>query len=424
MLQKTILFLLKAIAKFILTFHKPLVIWVTGTVGKSTITGHIWKFLSFVYGDKNVEYSEYHYNGEYGLPLTIIWEKSPWKNPFLWIYVIIKWISRIFRPFPKYLILEYWIDHPGEMDFLLSIVVPKIAILTEVAPNHLEQFITLENYRNEKLKLAKAAPTSIVHWSQKQYLDVEAVFYGIGAMSDIDVSHVHIDENGTHAQVHINKTTYHIDLPIFWAFQVENILPLYSIASIFWIDNEKIGLYLKNYTPESWRSGLVPWINKSIIVDGSYNGWYLSMREGIHSILPLLSTHKVILLLWDMRELGAESERIHNLLATDINSMIPTNTSLDLYLVGPLMGKYVAPLLHKSFQVHHTLSSRIAWKMIREELQKKGQDKTIIYVKWSQNTIFLEEGIKEFLDPSYDTHKLCRQSAEWIKKKNAFFDSL
>jgi hypothetical protein len=48
----------------------------------------------------------------------------------------------------------------------------------------------------------------------------------------------------------------------------------------------------------------------------------------------------------------------------------------------------------------------------------------MIYVKWSQNTIFLEEGIKEFLASDEDRGKLCRQSAEWMRKKEHFFSSL
>ena len=106
-------------------------------------------------------------------------------------------------PFPRYVVLEYGIDHPGEMDFLLSIAIPDIAIVTEIAPNHLEQFKTLEAYRSEKLKITKDAKKVIVHNSQRQFVDKEVICYGLGAISDIDISHIHIDTNGTHAQINI-----------------------------------------------------------------------------------------------------------------------------------------------------------------------------------------------------------------------------
>jgi UDP-N-acetylmuramyl pentapeptide synthase len=46
----------------------------------------------------------------------------------------------MYKPYPKYLVLEYGIDHPGEMDFLLSIAEPDIVVISPIEPNHIEQF--------------------------------------------------------------------------------------------------------------------------------------------------------------------------------------------------------------------------------------------------------------------------------------------
>lgn len=106
-------------------------------------------------------------------------------------------------PYPRYLVLEYGVDHPGEMDFLLSIAQPDIAILTPVESNHLEQFGTLEHYREHKIKLVTRAQSAIVHESLRQYIDRDdVVFYSLGALSDIDASHLEIDSSGTRAIVH------------------------------------------------------------------------------------------------------------------------------------------------------------------------------------------------------------------------------
>jgi len=78
------------------------------------------------------------------------------------------------------------------MDFLCSISYPDIAILTEVAPNHIEQFGTLERYRNEKLKILKNACHAIVHESLRAWVDRDAVYYGKGAVDHIDMSHVEV----------------------------------------------------------------------------------------------------------------------------------------------------------------------------------------------------------------------------------------
>lgn len=259
-------------SRIIIRRHKPYIIGVTGTVGKTTITTHIARFLVRQYGTKNVLYSPYHYNGEYGLPLTIIGVKSPGKNPFLWVWVFFIAIARVFLPYPRYLVLEYGIDHPGEMDFLLSIAVPDIAIVTPVEPNHLEQFGSLDNYRNHKLKLITGVKHSIVHESLRQYIDIDTLFYSLGALSDIDASNIDISIHGTKATIHYNHKDYSLTLPAIGAFQIENILPLYPIAGILGINMELISEYALHSLPESGRSNILAGIFDTTIIDGSYNG--------------------------------------------------------------------------------------------------------------------------------------------------------
>jgi UDP-N-acetylmuramoyl-tripeptide--D-alanyl-D-alanine ligase len=63
----------------------------------------------------------------------------------------------MYKPYPKYLVLEYGIDHPGEMDFLLSIAEPDIVVISPIEPNHIEQFGSYESYRAEKLKILRTS---------------------------------------------------------------------------------------------------------------------------------------------------------------------------------------------------------------------------------------------------------------------------
>jgi UDP-N-acetylmuramyl pentapeptide synthase len=64
------------------------------------------------------------------------------------------------------------------MDYLLSIAIPNIAIITEVMPNHIEQFGAFELYRKEKLKFAIHSEYLIAHESLREFIERDAFFYG------------------------------------------------------------------------------------------------------------------------------------------------------------------------------------------------------------------------------------------------------
>lgn len=88
------------------------------------------------------------------------------------------------------------------------------------------------------------------------------------------------------------------------------------------------------------------------------------------------------------------------------------------------MRDYVLPILEKKYSVSWSASSREMGEKIGKLLSKKENAGAIVYIKGSQNTIFLEEGIKYFLSTSHKENILCRQSSDWMKKKELFFRSL
>ena len=98
-----------------------------------------------------------------------------------------------------------------------------------------------------------------------------------------------------------------------------------------------------------------------------------------------------------MRELGGESRALHVELAENI-----AETDVDcVVLVGEEMQHHVYPILLERFGekcVFSFLNSRLAGKKIRDILANiEDERKIVVFVKGSQNTIYLEEGIKEFL---------------------------
>lgn len=423
-MHKILLFLISNLAKILLKIKKPYIIGVTASAGKTTISRFVVQYLQQEFGENSVEFSRYNYNGEYGMPLTIIGAESGGKNIFLWIKVLFIFCKKIFQKYPKFLVLEYGIDHIGEMDFLLEIAVPDIAIIGEIVPNHMEQFKTEEAYRNEKLKITRA-PNIILHenlvtFVNKEILEKSQIYWkNIHEICHIFAENISETKEWVHGEIQFYAQKFFVTIPMIGDYQIINVLPIFGIAKILDKNPKNIENFSKNFFINSGRSGLFDGIYDSKIIDGSYNGWFLSIIQGMKSTRVFSPEYKIFIFLGDMRELWAFEQEKHEELAhkaIDIFSHIPDT---EFFLVGNVMNQFVEPIISKKFSTISGLSSRKIGKIIAEKM-KNSDKKVLVFVKWSQNTIFLEEGIKEFLPKEYWS-ELCRQSKTWKMKKEKFF---
>jgi UDP-N-acetylmuramoyl-tripeptide--D-alanyl-D-alanine ligase len=157
------------------------------------------------------------------------------------------------------------------MDFLLSIALPDIAIITEISPNHIEQFGNFDTYKREKLKIVQKARDLIIHDSLRNSIEREAWYYGTGAMSEIDVSHISLTHTGTSARVHFQHREYAISVGAVGVFHIVNLLPLYGIAELWNMPIEDITDYALHARGEAGRSSMLDGIHNSTIIDGTYN---------------------------------------------------------------------------------------------------------------------------------------------------------
>lgn len=420
-MKRLFLILFGFIARIIVAVKRPTIVWVTGTVGKSTITQWIGVLLQKEYGENEVMFSKYNYNGEFGLPLTIFWAKSPWNNPFKWIAVFCIALSRFFRPYPRFLVLEYGIDHPWEMDFLLSIAVPDIGILTEVTPNHIENFASYDEYLWAKLLLIERCTNAIVYENMRDSIGRDALYYGLGALSSVDASSIREFPDHTDFSLHIEEEDISVSLPLPGSFQILNVLPLFCVAKVLGIPTENVSAILPSLDVWNGRGKLLTWVGNSIIIDGSYNAGYRALSTGIAFLGKFIHDFETVLFIWDMRELGETyTETFHTNIAHEILHITENGTWYSkIALVGENMKHYVLPLLQGTYwdRIAHFSNSKKAWVWIHHFLDERHEKTPVIYVKGSQNTIFLEEGIKEFLLNKADIIKLCRQSDEWLEKK-------
>src|SRR3989344_2716574 len=162
------------------------VIAITGSVGKTLTQNAVYSVLSqkykVVFGDENLDPT-------FRIPKTIL-KARPWHD---------------------YLILEYGVEHPGDMDYYLSLAKPKIAILTKIAPTHLKYFKNEQGVYHEKSKLItslSAYDTAILNaddpYSQKLTTKTKAsvAHFGQNAKDGVKISHFIQDLTGSSFRLH------------------------------------------------------------------------------------------------------------------------------------------------------------------------------------------------------------------------------
>lgn len=175
------------------------------------------------------------------------------------------------------------------------------------------------------------------------------------------------------------------------------------------------------HLPEG-RGNVLHGINASIIIDGTYNGGFEPIVAGLEMAHHLAQAEdkKLIAILGDMRELWTEETVRHQELWNALRSL----ENVEYIFVGKVCQTVISPMLsaEEGKRVNFFLDARAAGKLARESILAS-EKKALVFAKWSQNTIYLEEAIKEIILPEEIT-KIVRQDTMYLQKKQEFWETL
>lgn len=151
---------LKLLTKFVLWRHKPFIIAIAGSTGKTTVKEYILKFLREKYGEKEVRGNPRSYNTEIGLPLAILHLESGDSSFWKWWRILIqaKMKALFSGKFPSKLVLELGVERKGDMEYLLEIVTPNIVIITNIEASFTYPNSSLDVVFDEMRTLVEKVP--------------------------------------------------------------------------------------------------------------------------------------------------------------------------------------------------------------------------------------------------------------------------
>jgi UDP-N-acetylmuramyl pentapeptide synthase len=421
---------LKIIAKLILYRYKPKIVGITGSIGKTSAKEAIKHILEAKF---NVRTSFKNYNNEFGLPLTIIGCKSPGKNYFAWFFVFFKALSLLIfksKNYPKVLILEMGVDRPGDMDYLVSIAKPSIAVITSVSYSHLEYFGSLANIKKEKQRLAEALPVgglAILNYDSAPVKEMTAnlkskvISYGIYE-NDVSLKAQDITYNFEKERYELAGVNFKLNyegavVPV----KIKNVMSqpaIYAALAAFAVAKEmgfsvlEAASLLSDFSLPPGRMNMLPGIKHSFIIDDTYN----SSPEAALSAVEILGkmsidseAHKYAVM-GDMLEIGAYTIEGHRLVGRKIKEV-----GID-YLVA--VGERARDFI-RGAQDSGMSKDRVFFFDYPEEagrfLQHRLQAGDLLLIKGSQGAR-MEKIVKELMaEPDKAKDFLVRQDEGWQK---------
>lgn len=419
--RKIILKNLEVLARIKLKRMRAKIIGITGAVGKTSCKEVVWAVLAKKY---KVLKNEKSFNSEFGLPLTILHQKSGFSSPVQWLKILIKSFFRTFFVKDEYdfIVLEMGVDKPGDMDFLTKIAPPNIAFITAIKPVHMAagQFSTLEEIFNEKKKIfdsLKEKGTALITLDDK-YVSMMAgtleckkcITYGVSEKAKVRAGDVAQTEKGLTFSVHYQNKEYRFKTTLFGEYQLSVLMPAIILGLINKVPILDIQDAIANFKLPPGRMSLIKGMNNTLILDSSYNASPEAVMESL-KVLDFFGrkrNKRRVFVFGNMNELGQNSREQHE----DVGRKIPAHADV-LITVGEDV-KFAADQALKGGLSADNIKPLDSAMEAADYYKTIGQEGDIILVKGSQNNVRLEIFVKEVMaNPGEAKEKLVRQSKNW-----------
>lgn len=357
-LIKILEYSLRVLASLIIWRHRPGMVGVTGSVGKTSTKLAIASVLA---SDRKIRFAPSSHNNEIGFPLAIIgeWSANDLKlvsnteppgvkkiqKIFFWIKVFLVGLIALASKkskYPEILVLEYGIQKPGDMKHLLEVAKPNISIVTAIGeiPVHVEFFASVDALAREKSRLVEYLPAAgfaILNYDDdtvmrmKDRTRARTVSFGFSEGADVRITNFENRSEGMKPVGIAFKLEYAGSfVPVrmdgcFGKAQAYAAGAAAATGLIFGINLVKIVESLKNYRPIQGRMTLEEGIKETLIIDDSYNAAPLSVHAALDTLKSLKAKRKIAVL-GDMLEIGKYTieahEEIGRIVAKSVNILV------------------------------------------------------------------------------------------------------
>jgi UDP-N-acetylmuramoyl-tripeptide--D-alanyl-D-alanine ligase len=270
------------------------VVAITGSNGKTSVKELVLSILGRV---ARVTASPGNRNNEIGLPLAVIDADDE----------------------ARFAVYEMGAGKPGDIAYLAAIARPRVALVNNIAPAHLERMGSLANVADTKAAIYDALPadgTAVINADDafESFFAERAhgrriLRFGFGARADVTVDGVVLHEGGSEFTLLMPEGPAAVSLPLPGRHNVANAMAAAALASACGVSLAAIAEGLSQAQPVAGRLVRRRLPGGAWLVDDSYNANPGSLAAAIDTLATAKGGGWLVL--GDMRELGVDAVALH-----------------------------------------------------------------------------------------------------------------
>ncbi|MBQ8780791.1 MAG: UDP-N-acetylmuramoyl-L-alanyl-D-glutamate--2,6-diaminopimelate ligase [Oscillospiraceae bacterium] len=364
------------LARYFRMKFNPILVGITGSVGKTTTKNMTALALS---ASHSVYKTPANHNNEIGLPFTLFKLNSSCTAA----------------------VIEMGMSHEGEIERLSRTSVPDICLITNIGESHIENFENREGILHAKMEIIKGSKKGapIILNGDDEYLSTiindysgsyNIVSYGIENKNcDFTAEDIKTFEDRMYFNVYHHGIMI-TDVALFCSgkHNISNALAAIAVAVTAKADPVAAADMLSGFQPDSLRSCIKHKGTNTLIID-CYNAAPVSMKAAIDTLCDMTPKEggRRVAVLGDMRELGSRSAEYHREIGE-----YAVNKGIDLLVC---LGNDAKNIAERATELGLKSASSTEKQTILNFLKFKIKPNDIILFKASR-AVHLEEVVDQF----------------------------
>jgi UDP-N-acetylmuramoyl-tripeptide--D-alanyl-D-alanine ligase len=296
------------------------VVAVTGSLGKTT-TKDMTAALLATRGP--VLKTEGNLNNQYGLPLTLLRLRSEHSAA----------------------VLELGMSAAGEIRALAALAQPDVAMITRIAPVHLEFFASLDAIAEAKAEILEGLSprgTAVLNGDDPRVVRIgerfggRVIWFGRGRGRDVSAADERQNGSGIELTLRLEGKAVPVRLPLAGPHFVENFLAAAAAAHVLGIPAAAMAEAARSLGAARHRGEVLRLGEDVVLLDDCYNSSPEALEAAVVT-LGLLPGQRRVAVLGDMLELGPTGALLHRERGRSLRGRVDVVIG-----VGPLAKEIVA----------------------------------------------------------------------------------